>query len=169
MISFKISDIPVGSSSHRIEFSAEDIALEEFPFSEGVVFIDFERDHTSVKVDFLVEGVVQLICDRSLDSFDYPISREYAVLYRENHTEDEEDEELALRKLDLNRNQLSLSEEIRQTILLEIPIKKLHPRFLDENGDPTNFDFSTNSGEEDSNGTPDNRWDVLKKLRQQDN
>lgn len=169
MIAFKISDIPMGRSSQRMAFDAAEIGLEGLDFSEGGLEFDFERLATSIKVDFQVEGVARLICDRSLDPFDFPISRPYTVFFREDHREDEEDEFVAERKLDLNRNRIDLTEEVRQTILLEIPIKKLHPRFLDEEGNPTDFEVSLGSEEEEDATEPDNRWDALKKLQNPDN
>ena len=169
MIAFKISDIPMGKSGQQMAFDPEDIALGDLDFSGGELLLDFERLATSIKVDFQVEGVARLICDRSLDPFDFPISRSYTVIFREDHREDEEDEFVADRKLDLNRNRLDITEEVRQTILLEVPIKKLHPRFLDEEGNPTDFEMDTNSDEEETDAEPDNRWDALKKLQNPDN
>jgi len=167
MISFKISDIPMGKSTQDIQFSADDISLTAHPFEDGQLECDFERLPASIKVDFYVEGIAKLTCDRSLDIFDYPISKSYTVLFSVEHIADEEDEFTAARKLDLNKNRLDLSNEVRETIELEIPIKKLHPRFLDEDGNPTQFDIQF--GEDTESDEPDSRWDALKKLQQPDN
>ncbi len=164
MFTFKISDIPMGKSESEIEFSGEDVGLEEVPFNEGYLELDIERFHDSVKVDFLVEGKAVLVCDRSLEVFDYPISRSYSVLFRAEHTADEEDEFTAARKLDLNKNKIDITDVVRETILLEIPIKKLHPRFLDEDGNPTTFEIDF--GGDDQPDTDDSRWDALKKIQQ---
>jgi len=164
MITFKISDIPMGKSEREINFSSDDVSLEEIPFEEGYLELDFERLHDSVKVNFLVEGIARLTCDRSLEVFDYPISRLYSVFFRVDHAEDEEDEFTAARKLDLNRNKIDLTEVVRETILLEIPIKKLHPKFLDEDGNPTQFEIDF-AGDKQPEGE-DSRWDALKKIQQ---
>jgi uncharacterized metal-binding protein YceD (DUF177 family) len=164
MIAFKISDIPMGKSEREINFSSEDVALEEIPFEEGYLELDFERLHDSIKVNFFVEGIARLTCDRSLEVFDYPISRSYTVFFRVEHAEDEEDEFTAARKLDLNKNKLDLAEMVRETILLEIPIKKLHPRFLDEDGNPTQFEIDF--GRDEQPEGDDSRWDALKKIQQ---
>jgi uncharacterized metal-binding protein YceD (DUF177 family) len=164
MITFKISDIPMGKSEREMNFSSEDIGMEEIPFEEGYLELDFERLHDSVKVDFFVEGTAHLTCDRSLEVFAYPISRSYTVLFSVEHKEDEEDEFSAERKLDLNRNKIDLSDLVRETILLDIPIKKLHPRFLDEDGNPTKFEFDFGGGEQPD--VDDSRWDALKNIQQ---
>jgi uncharacterized metal-binding protein YceD (DUF177 family) len=164
MIEFKISEIPMGKSEREVNFSSGDIGLLDIPFEEGYLELDFERLHDSVKVNFFVEGLAQLTCDRSLEVFDYPISRSYSVLFRVDHAEDEEDEFTAARKLDLNKNKIDLTEVVRETILLEIPIKKLHPRFLDEDGNPTQFEIHF-GGDEQPEGE-DSRWDALKKIQQ---
>jgi uncharacterized metal-binding protein YceD (DUF177 family) len=163
MITFKISDIPMGKSSQEITFSADDISLDALPFVEGFLEMDFERLHASIKVDFLVEGSAQLICDRSLESFEFPISKSYSVIFRVEHDGDEEDEFTASRKLDLNKNLIDLSDLIRETIMLEIPIKKLHPRFFDEDGNPTQYEANFGAVE---HAEDDSRWEALKKLNQ---
>ena len=164
MITFKISDIPMGKSEREMDFSSEDIALVEVPFKEGYLELDIERLHDSVKVDFFVEGTACLTCDRSLEVFDYPISRSYTVLFRVEHNEDEEDEFTAARKLDLNKNKIDLSDMVRETILLDSPIKKLHPRFLDEDGNATKFEIDF--GGDDLPEGDDSRWEALKKIQQ---
>jgi uncharacterized metal-binding protein YceD (DUF177 family) len=163
MITFKISDIPMGKSTQEMSFSAVDISLEVFPFTQGYLEVDFERLHASIKVDFLVEGSAQIICDRSLESFEFPISRSYSVVFRVVHDHDEEDEYTASRKLDLNKNMIDLSDIIRETIMLEIPIKKLHPRYFDEDGNPTQYEVQFG---DESKAEEDSRWDALKKLNQ---
>lgn len=164
MITFKISDIAMGKSEREINFSSEDVAIEEVPFEEGYLELDFERLHDSIKVIFFVGGIARLTCDRSLEVFDYPISRSYTVLFRVDHVVDVEDEFTAARKLDLNKNKLDLTEMVRETILLEVPIKKLHPRFLDEDGNPTQFEIDY--GGDEQLGGEDSRWDALKKIQQ---
>lgn len=164
MITFKISDIAMGKSEREINFSSEDVAIEEVPFEEGYLELDFERLHDSIKVIFFVGGIARLTCDRSLEVFDYPISRSYTVLFRVDQVVDVEDEFTAARKLDLNKNKLDLTEMVRETILLEVPIKKLHPRFLDEDGNPTQFEIDY--GGDEQLGGEDSRWDALKKIQQ---
>jgi uncharacterized metal-binding protein YceD (DUF177 family) len=164
MITFKISDIAMGKSEREINFSSEDVAIEEVPFEEGYLELDFERLHDSIKVIFFVGGIARLTCDRSLEVFDYPISRSYTVLFRVDQVVDVEDEFTAARKLDLNKNKLDLTEMVRETILLEVPIKKLHPRFLDKDGNPTQFEIDY--GGDEQLGGEDSRWDALKKIQQ---
>ncbi len=163
MITFKISDIPMGKSTQEIHFSADDISLDTLPFEQGYLEIDFERMHASIKVDFLVEGSAQLICDRSLETFEFPISKSYSVIFRVEHDQDEEDERTASRKLDLNKNLIDLSDIVRETIMLEVPIKKLHPRYFDEEGNPTQYEVQFG---DEKNTEEDSRWEALKKLNQ---
>lgn len=154
----------MGKSEREINFSSEDVAIEEVPFEEGYLELDFERLHDSIKVIFFVGGIARLTCDRSLEVFDYPISRSYTVLFRVDQVVDVEDEFTATRKLDLNKNKLDLTEMVRETVLLEVPIKKLHPRFLDEDGNPTQFEIDYRGDEQ--LGGEDSRWDALKKIQQ---
>jgi len=163
MISFKISDLPMGKSSHRMSVDSDDLQLEEIPFKEGILVIDIERMVASIKVDFYITGNAQLVCDRSLDVFDYPIDSSYSVLFRADQQEDVEDEYLTIKKLDFNKNKIDLTSEIRETILLEIPIKKLHPRYFDEDGNP--IPYQVDVGGSETNAETDARWDVLKHIK----
>lgn len=163
MISFKISDLPMGKSSYRRSVDADDLQLVGIPFKEGILVMDIERMVASIKVDFNVTGQAQLVCDRSLDIFDYPIDAAYSVLFRPDQQQDVEDEHLTIKKLDLNKNKIDVTNEIRETILLEIPIKKLHPRYFDEDGNP--IPYQVDFGGSETNDESDARWDILKHIK----
>jgi uncharacterized metal-binding protein YceD (DUF177 family) len=163
MISLKISDLPMGKSTYRRSVDAEDLQLEGIPLKEGVLVIDIERMVASIKVDFNITGYAQLVCDRSLDIFDYPIDASYAVLFRPDQQQDVEDEYLTVKKLDLNKNKIDVTNEIRETILLEIPIKKLHPRYFDEEGNP--IPYQVDFGGSETITDSDARWDILKHIK----
>lgn len=156
----------MGKSSYERSVDDEDLMIEGMGFKQGLLVVDIERMVASVKVDFTVTGQAQLVCDRSLDVFDYPIDATYAVLFRIDQSENIEDELLTIKKLDLSKNKIDITNEIRETILLEIPIKKLHPRYYDEEGNPTPFQsaFGESQSKADSEAGTDARWDALKHI-----
>ena len=82
-------------------------------------------------------------CDRSLDYFLKPVDADYEIVFKVDVKEETEDENGAVRRFNFSSNTLSIEEEVRDTILLQIPIKKLHPRFLDEEGNPKKFEAKT--------------------------
>lgn len=159
---FKISDIPEGKSVRTIELGPGELEMEYRQAGNINVDVHFDRRPGSILVDFHTRVVLILRCDRSLDDFEHEIACSYKVLFRQNDVVDEDDEKMATRLLDVSGNKLSITDELRDSILLEIPVKKLHPRFYDEHGEPIPFEEKFGaSGEPEQ----DPRWDALKVLK----
>jgi uncharacterized metal-binding protein YceD (DUF177 family) len=159
---FKISDIPEGKSSRTIVLGPGELELEYPQKGDITVDVHFERRPGSILVDFDTRAVFVLRCDRSLDNFDQEVVCNYRVLFKQNEVVEEDDEKMATRLLDISGNKMSITDELRDSILLEIPVKKLHPRFYDEHGEPLPFEKQFGpSGEPEE----DPRWDALKQLK----
>jgi uncharacterized protein len=88
------------------------------------------RKHDDIQLLFNVVGVVALVCDRSLETFDYPICIEKKVTFRLGH----EDEELAVDLYAMERKHatINIAQHIYDFVSLEVPMKNLHPRFRDK-------------------------------------
>lgn len=159
---FKISDIPEGKSTRSLELGPDELELGYPQKGDIRVDVRFERRQGSILVEFDTRAVFVLTCDRSLDDFDHEIECSYRVLFKQNDVVEQDDETMATRLLDVSGNKMSITDELRDSILLEIPIKKLHPRFYDEHGEP--LPFQKQFGE---TGEPENdpRWDALKNLK----
>ena len=76
-------------------------------------------------LDFVVEGIVTLICDRCLDDLEFPIDTTYHinVKYGEDYNDDSED----LLVIPESDNYLNVAYMIYDTVALAIPIKHVHP------------------------------------------
>jgi uncharacterized metal-binding protein YceD (DUF177 family) len=161
MIEFKLNEIPDGKSTLELELEPDRVDLEDYEFRGGRLEVHFDKSHDAVKVDFNIKTKITLICDRSLEPFDYAIDRDYEVVFKDDdNVRKIEDENCTIRPLNIHENKIDIEKEVRDTILLSIPIKKLHPKFLDENGNPTDFQ-KFYAGE----GFTDPRWDALKSLK----
>jgi uncharacterized protein len=155
--------------------------------------IVLDKSETMIQMKYVIEGNVELICDRSLDEFDFPINlSEKMILKFGDHNEELSDEMMLI---DRNTPAINVAQDIFDFIALQIPMKKLHPRFrkdeptidFDEDEDDEDFDlfvdeeegelvYSTENGIiEDSNQDEeqeqtkekptDPRWEALMKLR----
>jgi uncharacterized metal-binding protein YceD (DUF177 family) len=71
-----------------------------------------------------IQGALELICDRCLEAFDYPIEVEYQQIYKFGDRPDNLEDDLIY--LDENEHLLDVSELILENVLLEIPIKRVH-------------------------------------------
>jgi uncharacterized metal-binding protein YceD (DUF177 family) len=139
--------------------------------SNGSFKVDVELDkhETFIEATFLVTGTTKLICDRSLDPFDYSVKFKKKIVFKFGNADEELSDEIIMIHRDTDT--LELGQYIYEFIGLEIPIKKLHPRYqheldLDDNSNGkiiyTSGDVN-NDPESDDNIDP--RWEKLKKLK----
>ncbi|AXJ01534.1 Uncharacterized metal-binding protein YceD, DUF177 family [Cyclonatronum proteinivorum] len=163
---FRISDIPDSKSNLQLALDERTFKLEECDHGPVQLNVEFVKMLNTIQVSFEASVTLQLTCDRSLEVFDYPVSVTYKVLFKPN-AEPEEDTLQALRPLNTSSNIISIEEEIRDSILLSLPIKKLHPRFLDDDGNPSLFfeTFGESPNAETEIEETDDRWAALKKLK----
>ncbi len=159
MLKFKINEIEEGESVQDVTVAAEELALGLDSADRFRVVVTFKRSRTMIEARILVEGDLILICDRSLEPFTFPTEGVYTVLFKPDVTDETEDDQVALRRLNIASNLLDLTRDVRDTLLLTVPIRKLHPRFVDENGDE--IPFETPYADE---STTDPRWDALNLL-----
>lgn len=165
---FRISDIPYGNSSRDLTIGEGDFDLESIHHKEVALAISFNRDRDMIRVRFKAGTVLELICDRSLETFDFPVNCEYEVLFKTG-ADVSEDEHCAIRPLNVPGNQIDIANEVRDSILLSIPIKKLHPKFIDSNNQPTEFIRIFGTGSEEGDGAVPDRWEALKVLKDNQN
>tara|TARA_R110002096_G_scaffold432976_4_gene650808 strand:- start:4855 stop:5358 length:504 start_codon:yes stop_codon:yes gene_type:complete len=166
MLKFKIFEIPEGQSERSVQLGNEDLDLGELPFKGGTIDIEFSRTIQFVRAKLDINAFVEVICDRSLDAFDYEVDKTYEVLFKAEQVEESADENGAIRNYDHKSKQIDLEQDVRDTLLLELPVKKLHPRFLDQDGNPIEY-FNQKFGEtlEEDEDKIDPRWEVLKELK----
>ncbi|MCW9706731.1 YceD family protein [Fodinibius salsisoli] len=166
-LEFNIVEIPEEESQRSVGLEEEDLDLSPYEFKGGGIDLQFYRTLHFIRVNFHVDADVELVCDRSLESYIQPIVSDYEVLFKVDVQEETENEDGAVRRFNFSSNTLSIEEEVRDTIMLNVPIKKLHPKFLDEDGSPKEFETKKygDVAEEDEAEGIDPRWEKLKKLK----
>lgn len=167
MFRFKIFELPEEQSEKRLDLEPGALELsEDFTFKGGILDIDFYRTEHFIRAQLDIDVTVELICDRSLDAFDHKVHQQYEVLFKADDVEESADENGAVRNYDHASQQIDLEQDVRDTILLNLPTKKLHPRFLDEDGNPKEV-LNEQFGDipEDDEEHIDPRWEKLKDLK----
>ncbi|MBP6387232.1 MAG: DUF177 domain-containing protein, partial [Pseudarcicella sp.] len=86
-----------------------------------------------IQLQYEIKGALQVLCDRSLEMFDYPIAINPKIILKFGDHDEELSEELYL--IDRNSQQINIAQHLFEFISLEIPMKKLHPRFLENTED----------------------------------
>ncbi|ABG58895.1 YceD family protein [Cytophaga hutchinsonii] len=162
---------------HKFEFQLNDsffTLFEDSLIQKGSVTVDveFEKTPLLIRMNFILNGVVELVCDRSLDTFEQPISSENVLLFKYSEEEGEITEEIIGIKRETIK--INIAQYIYEFINLEVPIKKLHPRFQEEEVDndtsETLLIYSTETENEEKSESPtedliDPRWLALKSLK----
>jgi uncharacterized metal-binding protein YceD (DUF177 family) len=166
-LTFRIQEIPDGKSDRSVALERGELKLsEDVSLETAGVMIDFYKTDHFVQVKFSVKADVELVCDRTLKSFVYTANGTYQILYEPNPVEESETEEAAIRQIPSDDLVIDMSSEVRDTILLDIPIRKVHPDFLDSDGKPVEFETKTYGPPPDDEERIDPRWEKLKKLKE---
>jgi uncharacterized metal-binding protein YceD (DUF177 family) len=169
---YQIPIISLEDKVYNYTFEGSDdffAAIDQDWINKGTFIADVELDKTAVMIQLRlkIEGHLNLICDRSLEEFEYPLRINEKLIYKfSDHSEDLGDN---LFLLDRKEPNLDLSQDIYDFIALQIPMKKLHPRYIN----PTDasleneFLYSTETLEEKikDEAEIDPRWAALQKLK----
>ena len=145
---------------------------------EANVKVDRKSDDI-FQFSFTMEGTITIPCDRCLDDMQQAVATTYNLTVKEGETYDDSDDDVLV--IPSAWRELDITPLMRDTVLLTIPIKHVHPEgecnaqmlerldsvrasiaddeemrseSIDDNNETTN----------DSSAT-DPRWDALKKLK----
>ena len=172
---YTINIVGLANKDHHFNFEIGEKFFAEFGtelLSEGSLKADvtLDKKETFIGASFVIDGSVKLICDRSLDPFDYPIHAKKNLVFKYGDADQELSDEIVM--IHRDSDSLELGQYIFEFIALEIPMKKLHPRFEAEETDDDNSQgkiiYSPKPSPDDNRTDGedlDPRWDVLKKLK----
>ena len=128
--------------------------------------LSLDKKESFLMLNFEITGNVELICDRSLEPFDYKINSTQELIVKFGDHEEELDADVIL--INADSTVLNVSDFIYEFINLEIPYKKLHPKFESE-GESENDVVVYSSKPEDNDDQEgesiDPRWKELLKLK----
>lgn len=178
---FDIEIFKLSNKKHDYEYQLDNLFFEEFEDSlieKGNldVKVTLDKTETLIQTSFTIKGSVELICDRSLETFDFPIDIEEGLIFKYGEEYAELSDEII--SIPRDAQKLNIAQYIYEFIGLAIPMKKLHPRFQEESESEEETDgiliYSTGKGEgseegEDQTGSPDPRWDILNNLKNNNN
>ena len=171
----------IGAAYYKVDIQSLGFGEHEFNFDiDSEFFNKFENSIVSkgdlkcrltlntnerlIAATFEIKGLVELVCDNSLELFDHPMEFNRDVIFKYGEEYVELDETTI--QIPRNIDQLDVGKLIYEFLALEIPMRKIHPKFADQNDNAGLF-FSTDS-EKDSNdpeSSVDPRWSALKSLK----
>ncbi|TAE75856.1 MAG: DUF177 domain-containing protein [Bacteroidetes bacterium] len=136
------------------------------------VILTLQKSETMIQSIIELNGNITLICDRSLDEFDEDLNIKEKMIYK--FGEKAEIQDIGLEIIPREAHEINFEETIYELIGLALPIKKLHPRFRDENIDEDDeqdsilvYSSEKNEPKKEQNQEEfiDPRWAVLSKLK----
>ena len=119
-----------------------------------------------IRVIILIDGSVELVCDRSLDTFQYPIKTKGELIYKFGDEDAEIDDLIFV--ISRKRHDINIAQSIYDLISTAIPMKKLHPRYKDNLEEDDELVYSTEqeiTAHKEDTEAIDPRWEALKKLK----
>lgn len=174
---YTVNIVGLANKLHHFDFEVGNDFFDKFGteiLTEGSLKAEVALDKRETFIDatFVIDGVVTLICDRSLETFQHPIKTKRKIVFKYGDKDEELSDEIVM--IHRDSDTLELGQYIFEFIALEVPMKKLHPRFREEE---TEDDASegkiiyTSKPSQDENRIDgddiDPRWDILKNLNKQ--
>jgi len=129
LVKVKISNLSLGE--HQFEFSckAKDfsdslLTEENFPGSISV-FLDIEKNATEILVTLQVEADAHFECDRCLAPVEKKIEGSYNLCFLMGEQTEHSLDKDGTYTIDKNTIEIDFSEDVRETLLLAIPMKNV--------------------------------------------
>ena len=164
---FKIEIFGLSNKTHDYNFRFDDQFFSHFENSlvskgKGSCDVILTKTDSMITLNMKIEGSIELECDRSLELFDYPISVSKEIIYKYGDEEKELSEDVFV--ILKGEQEINIATFLYESISLEVPMKKLHPKFQNDTDSDEMIYVSENSDESQEEST-DPRWEALKKLK----
>jgi uncharacterized metal-binding protein YceD (DUF177 family) len=168
---FGVNILGLSLTVHQFDFELDSGFFKQYGsemITEGKLkaTVSLNKHETFIETNFRIQGSIVLTCDRSLDEFDFPININQKLMYKYG----DEDKEISEEVMMIHRDTatLDLGQPMFEYIVLAVPIKKLHPRFMEEEDDNEEGKLiysSATKDEKSDESAVDPRWEALKKLK----
>lgn len=174
MGAYSVNIVALSNQVHDFEFEIGNKFFGEYGtdlISEGSFHVNvaLNKHETFIEAEFKIKGKAVLVCDRSLDTFDFPIESNHHIVFKFGDSNEEMSDEIIMIHRDTDT--LELGQYIYEFLALAIPMKKLHPRFHNETEDDEDSNgkivYSSKKDSDDDKGDDeiDPRWNILKNLK----
>jgi uncharacterized metal-binding protein YceD (DUF177 family) len=164
---FNVNILGLSKNVHHFNFQLEEDFFKKYgqdlvANGKFIAQVSLDKRDTFIEADFKIEGNAHLFCDRSLDEFDYPISITKKMVFKYGEEPQEISDEIVI--ITTEQDKLDIGHLMYEFIALEIPMKKLHPRFYGEEN-KEGLVYTSTDKSESSEEKIDPRWEALKKLK----
>ena len=155
MLRVRIAPLPDGLHEETLRPTAADLDLDPDVFSDVSLDVRLDVAERRVLVAYTVRATARLECDRTLAMYDEPVEGAHAVLFSADAPDDESDD---LRPLADDAVEVDVTEPVRDTLLLALPLRRVCPEARDA-------ELPTAFGGPAEDEPADDRWGALEALR----
>lgn len=115
---------------HKFDFKVKDDFFKEFEGSDILggkadVKVEMLRQENMLELNFVIEGSVEVECDRCLEEVSIPVGEHTTLYVRFSETENESDGDIMW--ISPAESELQLGQYIYETIYLGLPYIRVHP------------------------------------------
>lgn len=171
---YKIDIYGLKIGVHEFDFEFDEKLFENIEDSvletgHGKCAIVLDKKETLISIDFKIEGVIGLICDRSVEPFDYPISIEETLMIKYGEAFDDSRDDLLI--IPSTQESINVESHIYEYLTLAVPMKKIHPDFedeIEEEDEEIALVYTSEdeqSDEKENDDVIDPRWAALKNIK----
>jgi uncharacterized metal-binding protein YceD (DUF177 family) len=175
---FDILFVGLKLGKHQFQYEVDNTFFEKFgfdEFNESSLKIQAQLDKRSTIMDLHLEaaGTVNINCDVTNVAFDMPITTSMDLVVKFGEEFNDENEELLI--LPHGEYRLNIAQYVYEMIVLSLPAKRIHPGVEDGSLESDVLhklnELSVEEPDQESNENKeiDPRWDVLKKLKTDNN
>ena len=124
-----VKDIPIVGQHYALEMECTALELELKCLSPVLFTGHIYRSNDDIRVDGNVKTRIQMNCGRCLDDFAFDIDNNFEIYYRpypsgtSSHAPKDQEKDLGI--LHYRNGVIDLGMAVRDTIILELPIKRL--------------------------------------------
>ncbi len=159
------------NGKHQFTYEIDKSFLDRFPYNEVDdckvdVEVDMNKSDTMLEFSVKTKGTVNVPCDVSNEMYDQQIEGDFDFIVKFGNEYNDEREDLII--IPYGEHTYNVAQQIYENIVLNIPLKKVHPDILSGKIKTKNREYIINDDEneriEENNEEIDPRWEALKKL-----
>lgn len=158
MVYIDISTLSDGLHEIDMRPTADELEIDPEVFSSIAAIIRLDVTDRQILCRIEARADAELVCDRTLEPFIEPVSGQFTTVFTKDADEvTSGDDEIVL--LDPSASRIDVTEMVRDTILLSVPLRKVAPAAREKE-----LQLQYGGPPEDGDAI-DPRWEALRKLK----
>ena len=169
---YNIDIFGLSLGSHDFEFAFDNSLFDDqenkiVSVGNGVSNVLLEKSETLITLYFEIKGEVELVCDRSLERFMFSIDLNERLILKYGDDFDDGNDEVWV--IPFGFQTINVKRNLLEFINVAIPMKRLHPKFENDESEEPELVYSSEVDEETEQTETDPRWEELKKIKNLNN